>query len=320
MEALKQARRQALSKTLRQSYIEAFKEDCYQRGMTAESTRRYISCLRIFLRWLEARGADVKEVDKFLLRDFLSELRQRGLKQKTLENYFSAISSFFEFLQYEGVVSSNPVIPVRKRYLSSYKKNNNNSEKRVLSVEEASLLVNSIPYIRDKAILLLLLKTGIRRGELISIDIDDIDFEEQSIILKQKAKRSNRTVFFDDETGRILKKWLKIREKMNPKTKALFVNELGGRLNRNGVYNAVTKWAAKLGFHDPSSPNPKDRFSPHSCRHCFTTWLRRSGMRREFIQELRGDARRDAIDIYDHIDKEELRLAYLSHIPKLGVE
>ena len=167
---------------------------------------------------------------------------------------------------------------------------------------------------------MLLLKTGIRRGELISVDVDDIDFQEQSITLKPKAKRSNRIVFFDDETGRILKRWLKVRGKMKPKTKALFVNELGERLNRNGVYNAVTKWAAKLGFHDPSSPNQEDHFSPHSCRHCFTTWLRRSGMRREFIQELRGDARRDAIDIYDHIDRDELRKAYLSHIPRLGVE
>ena len=299
--------------------IEDFKQDCFQRGMTAESTRRYISCLRIFLRWLKARRADVREVDKFLLRDFLAELRQRELKQKTLENYFSALSSFYEFLQYEGIVSANPVIPVRKRYLNRYKKNNN-SERRVLSIEEASLLVNSIPYIRDKAIVLLLLKTGLRRGELISIDVDDIDFEELSITLKPKAKRSNRIVFFDDETARVLKRWLKVREKMNPKSKALFVNELGGRLNRNGVYNAVTKWAAKLGFHDPSSPNQKDRFSPHTCRHCFTTWLRKSGMQREFIQELRGDARREAIDIYDHIDRDELRKAYLTHIPKLGVD
>jgi len=131
-------------------YLSSFKEDCYHRGMTAESTRRYISCLRIFLRWLKERKADVRQVDKFLLRDFLSFLRQKGLKQKTLENYFSAISSFYEFLQYEGVVNTNPVLPVRKRYLNSYKKNDN-SARRVLTVEEASLLVNSIPYIRDKA-------------------------------------------------------------------------------------------------------------------------------------------------------------------------
>lgn len=308
MEALKQT-----------SLLEAFREDCINRGMTPESIRRYISSLRTFLAWLDGRGIDVKHVDRFVLRELLSYLRSKGLKQKTLENYFSAISSFYDFLQYENVVNGNPVIPVRKRYLNPYKKNKN-SERKVLTVKEASLLVNSIPYIRDKAIVLLLLKTGIRRGELISIDVQDINWEEQSIILKPKAKRTNRIVFFDDETARILKKWLKVREKLNPKTDALFVNERGGRLNRNGVYTAVTKWAAMLGFHNPNSQNPMDKFTPHTCRHCFTTWLRKSGMRREFIQELRGDARREAIDIYDHIDKDELRRAYLSHIPKLGVE
>ncbi|AGK62126.1 Site-specific recombinase XerD [Archaeoglobus sulfaticallidus PM70-1] len=301
------------------SFLEAFREDCISRGMTSESIRRYISCLRIFLKWLDERNVDVKGVDKFVLRDFLSYLRSKGLKQKTLENYFSAISSFYDFLLYEGVVKGNPVNPVRKRYLNPYKKNKS-SEKRVLTVEEASLLVNSIPYIRDKAIVLLLLKTGIRRGELISIDVQDINWEEQSILLKPKAKRSNRVVFFDDETGRILKKWMKVREKLNPKTDALFVNERGERLRRNGVYGAVTKWASMLGFHNPESDNPMDHFTPHTCRHCFTMWLRKSGMRREFIKELRGDSRREAIDIYDHIDKDELRKAYLAHIPKLGVE
>lgn len=54
-------------------------------------------------------------------------------------------------------------------------------------------------------------------------------------------------------------------------------------------------------------------------RHWFTTWLRRNGMPREFIQELRGDRRREAIDIYDHIDRAELRKTYLAYIPQLGV-
>ncbi len=301
------------------SLIDAFREDCINRGMTPETIRRYLSSIRTFLAWLEERNIDVKKVDRFVLREFLAYLRNKQLKHKTLENYFSAISSFYDFLQYENIVSGNPVIPVRKRYLDPYKKNKS-SERRVLTVEEASLLVNSIPYIRDKAIVLLLLKTGIRRGELISIDVQDINWKEQSITLKPKAKRSNRTVFFDDETARILKKWLRVRERLNPKTNALFVNERGGRLNRNGVYTAVTKWASMLGFHNPDSQNPADRFTPHTCRHCFTTWLRKSGMRREFIQELRGDSRREAIDIYDHIDKEELRKAYLAHIPRLGVE
>ncbi|WP_456478325.1 tyrosine-type recombinase/integrase [Geoglobus ahangari] len=299
--------------------LEAFREDCINRGMTSESIRRYISCVKIFLEWLDGKSVDVRNVDKFVLREFVSYLRNKGLKHKTLENYFSALSSFYEYLQFEGVVNANPVLPVRKRYLNPYKKHKG-STRKVLKVEEASLLVNSIPYIRDKAIVLLLLKTGIRRGELISIDLQDINWEKQMIILKPKAKRSNRIVFFDDETARILKKWLKVREKINPKTNALFVNERGERLGRNGVYTAVTKWAAELGFHDPNSSNPMDHFSPHNCRHCFTTWLTNSGMRREYIKMLRGDVEKEAIDGYIHIDLEDLRREYLTHIPKLGVE
>jgi integrase/recombinase XerD len=97
------------------------------------------------------------------------------------------------------------------------------------------------------------------------------------------------------------------------------VNNDGGRLNRNGVYLAVTKAAERMGLHNPNSDRTEDHFSPHCCRHWFTTHLRRAGMPREFIQELRGDVRKEAIDIYDHIDKKELRESYLAHIPQLGI-
>jgi integrase/recombinase XerD len=133
-------------------------------------------------------------------------------------------------------------------------------------------------------------------------------------------KRSNRIVFFDDECARMLKRWMAQRKKLNSKTEALFTNEYGGRLNRNGVYNLVTKYAETVGLHDPKSDRVEDHFSTHNCRHWFTTWLRRNGMPREFTKTLRGDKRKDAIDIYDHIDKEELRKAYLAFIPQLGID
>jgi integrase/recombinase XerD len=90
-------------------------------------------------------------------------------------------------------------------------------------------------------------------------------------------------------------------------------------LGRNSIYRLVTKHAANVGLHDPEADDLQQRFTPHCCRHWFTTHLRRSGMQREFIKELRGDTRGDAIDIYDHIDREELRQAYLAHIPTLGI-
>ncbi|MDH5811348.1 MAG: hypothetical protein QE160_03635 [Candidatus Verstraetearchaeota archaeon] len=53
--------------------------------------------------------------------------------------------------------------------------------------------------------------------------------------------------------------------------------------------------------------------------HWFTTWLLRNGMPREYVKELRGDKRGESIDVYHHINKEELRKAYLAYIPKLGI-
>jgi integrase/recombinase XerD len=124
----------------------------------------------------------------------------------------------------------------------------------------------------------------------------------------------------DDEAAYILRRWLRVREGINKKKEtALFISSWGNRISRNDVYQAVTNAAERVGLHNPDSERMEDHFSPHCCRHWFTTHLRRAGMRREFIQELRGDSRREAIDIYDHIDLKELKEAYLAAIPQLGI-
>ena len=301
--------------------IAEFYADCELKGMTPETIRRYKSSILIFNEFLAPRDIPLVAVDKKTLKEFLGYLRQeRKVKQKTIENYFSALSSLYEFLEFEEYILKNPVLAVRKRFLRSYKKDGgSDSERKLISVEEMKMLINSVMDARDKAIITLFAKTGIRKGELINIDVDDINWIENSIALKPKAKRSNRVVFFDDETARILKRWLRLREQREPLVNALFINEVSNRLDRNGVYTVVTKHAQQVGLHNPDSDKLEDHFSPHCCRHWFTTHLRRAGMKREFIQELRGDRRRDAIDIYDHIDKEELREAYLAHVPQLGI-
>ncbi len=82
---------------------------------------------------------------------------------------------------------------------------------------------------------------------------------------------------------------------------------------------AIVKYAKRLGFFNSESSRLEDHFGPHCFRHWFTTWLMRSNMPREYVKELRGDKRREAIDIYYHIDRQELRKAYLACVPKLGV-
>lgn len=306
-----------------QQLLEMFIDDCRDRQLTAETIRRYRSSIRQFLTYLEARGASPLKVDKHMLHDFIRE-RRSTVGQKTLENDLSGIAGFYEFLNFEDYVERNPVPGVRKRYLRRYKEENDadaESPRKLLTIEEMSLLINSVLDTRDKAIMTLLAKTGVRRGELIAMDVEDIDWAEQSVTLKrnQFKKRSGRTVFFDDETARVLKRWLSQRRRVNPQSPPLFIGEHGERLKRNGVYSLVVKHAERVGLHDSSSPRPEDHLSPHCFRHWFTTHLRRAGMDREFIKALRGDRRKQAVDLYDRLSPSELRQAYLAFIPQLGL-
>jgi integrase/recombinase XerD len=301
--------------------------DCLDRGMTDESIRRYESCLGIFLDFLKDVKVSILEVGYDQLIEYIrfrrSSLKGRNgrlLKQKTIENDFAAISSFYDYAEFKRYIQRNPVPPIRKRYLVRYKESSaDDSEKDAISIEQMAMLINSILSTRDKVIILMLAKTGIRRGELIALNVSDIDWENQCLTLGHFKKRSNRWVFFDDETGRNLKQWLKIREGMDPTTDALFLGEKGTRLQRNGIYSLVTKYAEKVGLHNAKSDNAKDHFNVHSCRHWFTTWLRRNGMDRDAIMILRGDRRKDSMSVYDHFSREELRRMYLAAIPQLGI-
>jgi integrase/recombinase XerD len=300
--------------------MESYLQDCRIRGMSPRSLPGYKSALKIFGLYLTSIGVESIAVNKDVLRGFLEHSRERGLSQRTLELTFSVLSSFYEYLVFEGRISSNPVLAVRKRYLKCYKDNGDGHERQLISIEDMARMINSTIDIRDKAIITLLAKTGIRRNELISLDASDVDFIENRIRLKPTAKRTNRTLFIDDECSFLLRRWFKVRDGVNKrKSPSLFLSTWGNRISRNDVYLAVTKAAERIDLHNPDSERMEDHFSPHCCRHWFTTHLRRAGMRREFIQELRGDSRKEAIDIYDHIDLKELKEAYLACIPQLGI-
>ena len=300
--------------------LEGFRHDCELRGLTKETVNHYAWCMRHFLEFLRAQGTRYDQIDLRTLTTYLELLRSRSARYKTVENVYAAISSFYDYLVFEGRMATNVVLPFRKRYLRRYKDGSEQMERRLLSVEEMSRLVNSIIDPRDRAIALVFAKTGIRRRELLNLDVGDVDWRDDSIKLKPTAKRSNRVVFFDEECAVALRRWLAYRERLAPRTPALFISYQSlTRLDRSSLYSAVTKYAEALGFHKPSSPRLEDHFGPHCFRHYFTTFLLRNGMPREYVKELRGDSRREAIDIYNHIDREELRRSYLACVPKLRV-
>ena len=175
-----------------QDLIKVFLDDCTLRGYSPETIRSYRSNLRIISDFLSDRGRKFQEVDKQALREMLGYLvTERKVGVKTQNLYFSVLSSFFEYLVYEEYVEGNPVLGFRKRYLKNYKNHQPQPMRKLLSVEETSRLINNVLSIRDKALMTVLAKTGVRRGELISMDVDDVDWNHQRIKLKRKNKRSN---------------------------------------------------------------------------------------------------------------------------------
>ncbi len=304
--------------------IEDFVKDCRTRGLTEHTIQTYKSNIAVFLNFVgNPLNVDIPILCKFL--DYLKEMEYRrgkhvkkGVHPKTIKAYFSAISTYYEYLVFTRQLGISPIPSFTKRYLSRIKQQyNGENSRQLIDIKQMSQLVTLDMPIPERAILMILAKTGIRRGELIAIDRDDLNLEKKEIILKPKAKRTNRLVFFDSETELVLRAYLEWRDKKT-KSNALFVVNSNGfrRINRNQVNEIVARHGSTLGLHDPEG-SLNQKLTPHCFRHFFTTVLRRAGMPREFIQELRGDRRKDAIDIYDHIDLSELKDRYFKCIPGL---
>lgn len=294
--------------------LKEFITDIKARGLTAHTIETYRSCVFDFLKC----NPDPKKVTMDDLVSYLGQLRSRDLQGSTLKGYFAAIGAFYDFLIFSGAIKISLIPSFRKRYLRIKLQHNGENTRQLISVEEMQELISHNRYVLPRTMMLFLAKTGLRRGELIAMDVQDIDLEKEEFRVKPKAKRSNRLGFLDPELCVALQEYLDWREiRAKEKEEALWITGNGTRISRNYVYNTVTRVASRLGLHDHRGALNK-KFTPHCFRHFFTTHLRRAKMPREFIQELRGDRRKDAVDIYDHIETEELRRTYLACIPGLG--
>lgn len=296
------------------NFLDDFLLDCKVRNFSPRTIQSYKSHIKYYLTRYPVR---ISQED---LKDFLVHIRdEKNYAASTVENYFSSLSCFYDYLVWEGILQEN-IIPIfRKRYLRYYK-DPLHEERQLISREQMRELIDSAQDLQTKVIFLLYAKTGIRRQELIDLDRTDIFPKKNMVILKNHHfKRSNRTVFYDDECAFYLDKLIKWRYNHRVQVQPLFLGVQGGRISRDAVYDLTTEHAAALGFHNPEG-RLNEKFTPHCFRHFFTTELRRAGCPRSFIQELRGDVRKEAVDIYDHITAEELREAYFKYVPELGIK
>ena len=132
---------------LRSSYeeiVERFGEDCRLRGLTDKTTKEYQAIIQRFLDLLDDRETPLHEVDLNTLRHFLEYLKdERKLAHKTIKSYFTALSTFYDYLVMEEQAQSNIILPFRKRYLRRYKEGYDSQERKLITVEEMSRLVLS---------------------------------------------------------------------------------------------------------------------------------------------------------------------------------
>lgn len=304
-------------------HLYEFLNDCSARGLAPTTTATYRSNVSHFLGHIDKDPTEIHMDD---LRAFLAHLRtmsytvghqrRQGVAPATLNAYYSAISSYYDFLMWEDIMDSNPIPKFRKRYLRIKPQRNGENTRQLISINTMRELINLSEDPLSKALMTFAAKTGLRKGELLAMNITDLNFERAEFTIPAKAKRTNRLGFMDDELLIILQQYLEWREP-RAKNNALWISPLGHRMGKGGPYDITVHYARMLGIHDSRGPLNK-KFTTHCFRHFFTTHLRRSGMPRELIQELRGDRRGDAIDIYDHIDPEELRRSYLQHVPRFG--
>ncbi len=300
--------------------LKSYVQDCMLQGQAKNTIEKRSHVLKQFKEFIEGqRGKHLLDIAKEDIEAYIGYMRlDRGIAFQTLQLRLSNISTLYDYMEYRELIEYNLIPKVKKRYSKNYKTTRHTH--KIITVPEMASLIRSAPDVRDKALMCLLAKTGIRRNELISLDVSDVDLTSQKVTLKPTAKRSNRVIFFDLECERLLRRWLRAREGRNKKNlSALFVGLRGDRLDYHGVDDIIKSHAQRQGLHNPQSENLEDHFTSHCFRHWLTTHLTLAGCPRHFIKEIRGDANRESMDVYVHVNHDQLKEAYLAYVPQLGL-
>jgi integrase/recombinase XerC len=297
--------------------IEQFLEHLrYERNVSAHTLRNYSSDLEQFTHFLapdrKTELPNVTEIDHLTIREWMASLHSDQKKKSSIARKLAALRTFFQFLVREGVLELNPAKLVSTPKLEKKLPNH-------LSIEEAIRFIES-PDVetelgkRDRAMLELMYATGVRVAELTTLNVADVDFQNQLIRVTGK-RRKQRIVPFGDPAGEAIRNYLGVREKFlfnAPVSKrdeaALFLNYQGTRITTRSVGRMVEKYIRICaGMHN---------ISPHALRHSFATHLLDSGADLRDIQELLGHARLSTTQVYTHVSMEKLIEVYDKAHPK----
>jgi integrase/recombinase XerC len=293
------------------------------RNLSVHTVRAYESDLSQFLGHAAARlglkrsALVASNLDRSALRGFLAHLHEAGQSRATAARKLAAARTFLRYLRREGLIDSDPgaliATPKREVRMPAHL-----SEAEMIALIAAPAGDSPLGR-RDRGILELFYASGLRLGELVGLDLEDVNMSARMVRVVGKGGKP-RLVPFNSSTVTAIRSYLKDREllvagavsgKSGPparRRQPLFVNYRGTRLTVRSVDRLVRKYVA--------ATSTRLGISPHALRHSFATHLLQRGADLRSIQELLGHARLGTTERYTHVNAAQLLAVYQKTHPR----
>lgn len=259
---------------LGKSYVEQYLRHKYRRNCKANTLKQAATSLVQFLSFFANSGNIVLEqLSRADIEAFVESLQDRGLKPSTVNTRLRNVYAFLRFLILEYKVVSWDLME-RKIKLKLPDR-----LPRAIDAQHLQQLLAVIDNLRDRALILLLLRTGMRIGELLNCKVEDVDLAEQKILIYQSDKTSvGRVVYYSDDAQQALLAWLRARD---PLKEQLFYGRGANPLCYEAARSILQKYLQKAGLQH-------NGYTLHCLRHTYATDLLNAGMPLECLRVLLG--------------------------------
>lgn len=289
------------------NYINALKTE---RNLAEKSMKAYYSDLSNFLHWLQENQIDKIDISSISLYiHWLQNTKQ--MKDTSIKRKYVTLKSFFTYLVSKEIIDISPFKDIRISFKTSKKLPRTLSSHEIIKllkspIEELKDIqteFRKIICIRNTAIIELLYCVGIRIGELINIELKDINLEEQTLLIHGKGRKDRILYISSTDVINILKSWITDRESLNPKCEALFINKYGDKLSIYSIEDIYEKYRKLAGLDTKSTP--------HYLRHTFATQLLNNGADIRAVQEILGHSSITTTQIYTEVSTERKKQVLL---------
>lgn len=282
------------AKEAEQDFVELFLAAKRIEGCSEKSLKYYEATITTMIKTI---NKNVKYIVTDDIRGYLTEHQQKKVLSKvTIDNIRRILSSFFSWLEDEDYILKNPVRRIHKVKTGT-------NIKETYSDETLEIMRDNCNELRDLAIIDMLASTGMRVGEMVLLNRNDIDFNERECIVFGKGSKE-RIVYFDARTKIHLQNYLESRNDNNP---ALFVSLKSPheRLKIGGIEARLREFGKKLGLN---------KVHPHKFRRTLATVAIDKGMPIEQLQQLLGHRKIDTTLQYAMVKQSNVKIAHRKYI------